>query len=191
MSRIRSGVTLGNVMALVALFVALGGTGYAALKLPRNSVGAKQLKKNAVRSGKVRNGTLRRADFRGRRLPRGARGRRGLQGPRGFRGATGPRGGFRNVTAQWTRSPSNLAPGATQSYTVFCPAGQQGVAGGVRGDEFDADETTLSASRPVISESNQAAPATGGTFRGWQATVTNDTGSGIRPEVWVVCVPAP
>ena len=150
--RIRANISFANVAALVALFIALGGTGYAALKLPRNSVGAKQLKKNAVRTGKVKNGTLRRVDFKGRRLPRGARGLRGFTGPRGFRGATGPRGGFRSVTAQWTRAPApGLAVGDTQSYTVFCPAGQQGVSGVVRGDQFNANQTNVTASRPVTS----------------------------------------
>lgn len=38
------------VLSLLALFVALGGTTYAAATLPKNSVGTKQLKKNAVTS---------------------------------------------------------------------------------------------------------------------------------------------
>ncbi|MEX0993747.1 MAG: hypothetical protein WDZ37_07120, partial [Solirubrobacterales bacterium] len=41
------------VIATLALFVALGGTGYA-LSLPKNSVGPRQLKKNAVRTAKIR-----------------------------------------------------------------------------------------------------------------------------------------
>jgi hypothetical protein len=36
------------VVAFIALLVAMGGTGYAAIALPKNSVGTKQLKKNAV-----------------------------------------------------------------------------------------------------------------------------------------------
>ena len=52
------------VLSLIALFVALGGTGYAALKLPKNSVGAKQLKKNAVTSSKVKNHSLTGADIK-------------------------------------------------------------------------------------------------------------------------------
>lgn len=42
------------VISLIALFVALGGTGYAALSLPKNSVGTKQLKKNAVTGSKIK-----------------------------------------------------------------------------------------------------------------------------------------
>ena len=36
------------VVALLALFIALGGASYAAIKIPDNSVGAAQLKTNAV-----------------------------------------------------------------------------------------------------------------------------------------------
>ena len=59
-----------TVIATIALFVALGGTGYAAAKLPRNSVGTPQLKTNAVTSGKVKNGTLLAADFKSGELTR-------------------------------------------------------------------------------------------------------------------------
>jgi hypothetical protein len=47
------------VVALVALFVALGGTSYAAISaLPANSVGTKQLKNNAVTGSKLANGAI-------------------------------------------------------------------------------------------------------------------------------------
>jgi hypothetical protein len=42
------------VVALIALAVALGGTGYAAVSLPKNSVGTKQLKRSAVTGAKVK-----------------------------------------------------------------------------------------------------------------------------------------
>jgi hypothetical protein len=58
------------VVAIVALFVALGGTGYAAFKLPPHSVGQKQLKRNAVTTAKIENGTLRLKDFYRRDLRR-------------------------------------------------------------------------------------------------------------------------
>jgi hypothetical protein len=46
------------IVACVALFVALGGTSYAAIVLPANSVGTKQIKKSAVTGVKVKNATL-------------------------------------------------------------------------------------------------------------------------------------
>ena len=47
-----------NAIALVALFVALGGTGYAAFKFPANSVGTAQLRNGAVTGAKVRSHSL-------------------------------------------------------------------------------------------------------------------------------------
>jgi hypothetical protein len=72
------------IVALIALFVALGGTGYAALVLPRNSVGSEQLKRNAVRSSKVKNRSLLAKDFKAGQLPRGPRGRTGAPAARYF-----------------------------------------------------------------------------------------------------------
>lgn len=46
----RPSLSYANVMATLAMFVALGGIGYAAAKLPRDSVGAKQIKADAVRA---------------------------------------------------------------------------------------------------------------------------------------------
>jgi hypothetical protein len=46
------------VVACLALMVALGGTSYAAIKLPANSVGTKQLKKGAVTGVKVKKNAL-------------------------------------------------------------------------------------------------------------------------------------
>ncbi len=46
------------VVSLVALIVALGGTSYAAFTLPKNSVGAKQIKNGAVTTKKIKNGAV-------------------------------------------------------------------------------------------------------------------------------------
>ena len=46
------------VVACVALAIALSGTGYAALKLPRNSVGTKQLRNGAVTNKKLARGAV-------------------------------------------------------------------------------------------------------------------------------------
>ena len=61
---LRPRLTYANVMATVALFVALGGGAYAATALPANSVGSKQLKKSAVVSGKIKNNAIDRSKVR-------------------------------------------------------------------------------------------------------------------------------
>jgi hypothetical protein len=40
LTRIRAGLTYANVIATLALFIALGGGAYAAFKLPKGSVGS-------------------------------------------------------------------------------------------------------------------------------------------------------
>jgi hypothetical protein len=91
------------LVALLALFVALGGSSYAALQLRPGSVGTKQLKNGAVTSPKVKNNSLLVRDFRrsqraqlqgpqGARGPSGPQGARGPSGPQGTQGAQGPQG---------------------------------------------------------------------------------------------------
>jgi hypothetical protein len=46
------------IVAVIALVIATVGTGFAAFKLPKNSVGTRQLKKNSVNGAKVKNHSL-------------------------------------------------------------------------------------------------------------------------------------
>jgi hypothetical protein len=80
------------VVACVALAVALGGTSYAAVVLAPNSVGTKQLRKNAVISSKVKDRSLLAKDFRVGQLPQGPKGDRGDAGTPGAPGAPGAPG---------------------------------------------------------------------------------------------------
>lgn len=75
------------VVAIIALFFALGGTSYAISQIPRNSVGTEQLRANSVTGAKVKNGSLTARDFKAGSLPRGP------QGPQGEPGPPGPAGG--------------------------------------------------------------------------------------------------
>jgi hypothetical protein len=56
-SRLRPKLNYSNAIATIALFVALGGAAIAA-GLPKNSVGAKQLKKGAVSAAKLKKGAV-------------------------------------------------------------------------------------------------------------------------------------
>ena len=74
------------IVACAALFVSLGGVSYAAIVLPANSVGTKQLKKNAA---KVKPRSLFASDFKKGQLPRGPRGLQGAPGAPGAKGDPG------------------------------------------------------------------------------------------------------
>lgn len=83
--------TIIAITALVVSVLAATPLGHAAgrLVLAKSSVGTKQLKKNAVTSIKVRNGSLLAADFKAGQLPSGPQGPKGDPGPQGPKGDTG------------------------------------------------------------------------------------------------------
>src|SRR5215207_1083677 len=113
-----------NLVAYLALFVALGGTSYAAGALPRNSVGDKQIKAGAVRSSEVKDRSLLAKDFKlgqlpsgaagapgapgapGRTGPAGAPGAPGGMGVPGVKGDTGPTYGAQSATGETPGSPA-------------------------------------------------------------------------------------
>jgi hypothetical protein len=192
MRRLRGRFTYANVIATVALFCALGGGAYAAMRLPANSVGKRQLKKNAVTSAKVRNHSLRVVDFKPGQLPAGADGQRGLEGPPGPKGAPG-------AAKTLTRYGPDIELGTsagTQSY-ASCEPGEA-VAGG--GYDFagsgrpNNESYFIDANRPSIEEESllgeppaYPAPADGSAPSGWMVYMENDTGFSFHFRAYVVC----
>ena len=95
-------LSYANVVASLALFVALGGSAYAAVQLSKSSVRSAHIKngqvkgadlrKNAVTSKKIKDGSLLAQDFGTGQLVAGAPGPQGTRGPEGEPGAGGPQG---------------------------------------------------------------------------------------------------
>ncbi len=145
LSELRAGLTYANVVSSLALFVALGGVSYAAVTLPARSVGSKQLKAGAVTSSKVRNGSLRKKDFKRGQLPRGKTGSAGADGadgqpgangrpgPKGEDGAPGARGESGPVAASGPAGPEG-PPGPSGTDGAPGPAGAGGPAGAAGSD---------------------------------------------------------
>ena len=65
MNKARGNLTYANVMATVAVFIALGGSAYAATQLKKNSVGTKQIKNSAVTEAKIKNESIVAAKVKG------------------------------------------------------------------------------------------------------------------------------
>jgi hypothetical protein len=78
-------LSYANVVSTLALFAALGGTSYAAVKLPHNSVGSAQIRRSAVSSSEIKHGAVHLADLAGTTTG-------SLHGPPGPQGALGPAG---------------------------------------------------------------------------------------------------
>jgi hypothetical protein len=81
-ARLRGRLSYANATASLALFVALGGTSYAAITLPRNSVGSKQIRAKAVRSSDIRNRAIKLTDI-STSTRAALHGQQGPQGPAG------------------------------------------------------------------------------------------------------------
>jgi hypothetical protein len=105
-------------VALLALFVALGGTAIAAGNglLPKNSVGAAQLKKNAVTGPKIKNGVIAKQKLTAAAIAalKGARGPTGPKGTQGGQGQPGPAGTAR----AWARVAKNGSLETARSHNV-------------------------------------------------------------------------
>jgi hypothetical protein len=181
------------VIALAALAVAvLGSTpvGEAAqrLVLPSGSVGTTHLKANAVTGVKVRNGSLRAADFAAGELPAGppgpkgepgARGPAGPAGPKGDpgepgpRGPAGPRGAAGVLDWQYRVEGVTIKPNGNGGFEVACSGGRRALGGGV--------SVASSVNHRVL----ETAPTNDAL--GWYAYVLNTGKTNIRAYVWVIC----
>jgi hypothetical protein len=143
-------LSYANVTATLALVVALGGSSYAALSLPRNSVGHRQIQPGAVRSREVKNRSLGVTDLS---LPA----RSALHGQQGVPGPAGPAGPaaieyFAAFKSSGVKSAGNStyggSAGAIGSYKV-------GFARSVAGCAYTAtlgttDTTTVPAGRITV-----------------------------------------
>jgi hypothetical protein len=119
----RRHLSYANVTATLALFVALGGSSYAALKLPKNSVTSTQ----------VKNGTLLSKDFKKGQLKAGPAGPAGAKGVQGDRGLGGPAGPFGPIGPQGAKGDTGSAgaDGSAKAYAFV--SAQGGVGAGSKG----------------------------------------------------------
>lgn len=105
MEELRRRLNYANVTATIALFVALGGSAYAATQLPKNSVGPKQLKTNAVTTAKVKNGAI-----TGAKIKLSTLGTVPSANTAGSAGSAGTAGKAANADALGGLPPSAFAP---------------------------------------------------------------------------------
>jgi hypothetical protein len=127
MKRLPVKLTYANLVATLALFLALaGGTAVAATQiLPKNSVGPKQLKTAAVTPAKLSSAA--KATLTGPVGPKGATGDQGLKGDKGDQGDTGDTGPRGPSNAFYTFS--NLEENESKAISISVPAGDYVASG--------------------------------------------------------------
>lgn len=118
MKRFRAKLTYANVISTICLFLVLGGgAAFAATQLPKNSVGSKQIKKEAVTPAKL--STAAKATLTGPKGATGATGANGAPGAKGDKGDQGLQGvpGNANVVT-YNLGPHNFGTEATFTATL-------------------------------------------------------------------------
>ena len=179
------------VISTLALLFALTGTGIAAVAaLPRNSVGTRQLRNNAVVSSKVRNHSLLARDFRRGQLPRGRTGPAGPAGPAGQTGPAGPAGPAGTTGAGFREADAAAGPGARAFAIAACATGQRALGGGVYlGDSTPDNQDAIIRSAPVNSTGGTGFTllAPGQTPNAWYGEAFNAGANGATVRVYVIC----
>ncbi|MGV1047541.1 MAG: hypothetical protein ACOYD4_03320 [Solirubrobacterales bacterium] len=172
----RGKITYANVVATVALFIALGGAAYAATQPPKNSVGSRQLRKGAVRTSDIGDGavTLSKIETAARLALQGAEGQRGSQGPAGTFGA---------VVTRWVQF--EVAGNSLSSQIrASCQAGERAVGGGVGFMTSPGSTDRIFYSGPAGAEGE---PAQGATAVAWEGALFNSEPSSRAARVFVLC----
>lgn len=140
-------------VAYVALFVALGGTSYAAVALPAGSVGTRQLRNGAVTNAKIASHSLRASAFAAGVVPKGLK--------------TEIIPGIFGLPSCPSSGCPALSPGTSVTLGVNCPAGTTIVGGGYS-TPYPAD-VEVSADRPVAAGQGNPIAGAGG---GWDVVFT-------------------
>lgn len=161
-----------NAIALLALFVALGGSSYAAIKLPARSVGERELKTGAVSSRVLADGIEH--SLAAGRAGVGAPGPQGPKGDQGPQGPAGPAG--TNATASTLKLGLVRQGDNTQA---LCNQGEIATGGGYVSSVAPTTSAQLMSGGPggpVLSEENAPKPI------GWTIS-----GGSPNATVYVIC----
>ena len=193
-ARILSRLSYANVMATLAFFLALGGGAYAALKLPKNSVGSAQIKTNAVSSSKVKNRSLLANDFKQGQLPRGPQGIQGIQGIQGLQGDRGPTGFVGNVIVRRVDVPLTVGAvggGPENSAFAKCADGEKIIGGAA--NVSASPQSELLVDRPATDNTGSGGyPQDGQAFTFWKGTGRNlDGATATDLRVFAICAQVP
>lgn len=175
------------IVALLALFVALGGVGYAAVKINgksiRNrSIPGKKVKKNSLTSKEVRNQSLLAKDFRAGQLPRGETGPTGAAGPPGVTGASGATSAVMRQGPDVTIDGSDFAEAQ-----VDCNPGEVATGGGLY-NETSVKFIHLTSSYPIPNPTMPPPTGNGKVPTGWRVWAHNTITGPQVVNAYVICV---
>jgi hypothetical protein len=197
-------LTYGNVTATLALFVALGGTSYAAItitgaSIKNGTVTGSDIKDGSLKGGDVGNGSLTgsdlengsvtgadiadgslaAADFPAGELPVGPA---GPAGPAGPQGPAGP-GAFSDVVARRVEQP--LSAESTAEATASCANGETAVGGGSGHSGPMSNQLVILAAEPL--DATGTPPDAGERATQWRTFARNNGNDDRIMYVYALC----
>jgi hypothetical protein len=161
-----------NTIALLALFLAFGGTSFAAASL----ISGSQIKAHTIAKNRLTNKAI--TQLKGNRGPRGAQGAQGARGPTGAQGVQGVQGvqGIQGppgpVDLDYETTEVTVHAGDRGTGQAVCPGGMVVSGGGAMADSADPNAITAA----TISESDWILWPPG-LPSAWEATVHNGSAS--------------
>jgi hypothetical protein len=162
------------VVASIALAVALGGTGYAATRLPPKSVGREQIRDGAVGSPQIRNGAITTKKLRSGSVT-GAKVRDGSLRAKDLAPGVLPR---QQTTTVRKVSGDPVAPGTVGAVSAACNPGER-VTGG--GGGFAGPPTTNDKVVDTLPVGERRP------FTRWRVSLFNGGTAPRTPVAYVIC----
>ncbi len=191
------------ILSTAALFVSLGGGAYASGYLAPHSVGARELKNNAVTSIAVRDHSLQAQDFAGGELAAGPKGDTGPKGDPGDAGAPGQKGdtglkgekgdpgapgqkgdkgdkGDTGVTGLHVVSKvSTVANNYATVNPINCDAGETAIGGGGHVGTAGIAGVALTRNEPIVDGNGKSV--------GWRIIAANLSGADQELTTYAIC----
>lgn len=204
-----------QAVAYAALFVALGGTSYAAVSvsgadvqdgsltaadIQRGSLTGAVIERGSIPASALDEAAAQRLAAKGARGPRGKTGPKGKKGdkgttgpvgpagPTGPQGPQGPRGAVGIGEVEIVRAESIVGTTTSRQVRAECPVGKRAISGGGDTDGTNADGSPLDDIIPVPLTSSQPVSADG--KYGWSVTAHEPVGGYAgywKLNVWAVC----
>jgi hypothetical protein len=176
LAKLRPHLTYANCMATAAVFIALGGSSYAAIQVTGKTV------KDASLTGKdIRDRSLLRGDFRRGQVPAGppgAQGETGVKGEKGDKGDPGAPGA--DATRLWAVINADATTGVNSGVTSSARTSGAGVPGAYE-VIFDRDVSNCSYQVTLTARGEATAQPRAGNVNGVFVSTfgSESTGAGV------------
>jgi hypothetical protein len=184
------------IIALIALFVALGGSGYAAVRIngkniKNKSISGKKLKNRTITGKKVKRNTLTGTEIRESRLGRVPNAAHADDATNASNAAAVRNGA---VTAsklgRLVNRQVSLSVPATSGFSsnAPCQSGERLTSGGVRILGATASTVTLQSSGPSNVAPGPDVPTNGGAYTAWRGAGYNNSAATRTVIVFALCL---